>query len=119
MMPVKEMASMMEMGTPEQPVNMMLWRGDVETPIYVTATGRGTTVRHQDAGLTGHGGWTDGRWSVVIARPFHLRLPAESIVPLAPGMAHICTFAVWQGSDSERAGLKSYHPQWLPLEIAP
>jgi DMSO reductase family type II enzyme heme b subunit len=119
MMPIKETASMMEMGTPEQPVNLGLWRPDLETPNYVTATGRGTTVRHRDPPLAGRGEWHEGRWRVVIARSFHVSLPVEHVVPLAPGVTHKVTFAVWQGSSQERAGLKAYHPLWLPLEVEP
>ena len=54
---------------------------------------------------------------MVIARPFNVPLAAEFIVPLAPGMQHKCTFAVWQGSGKERGGLKAYVPLWQPLEI--
>jgi len=117
MLPLKENASMMEMGTPEEPVNMWLWRGDVEAPLYVTAMGRGTSVRHREQVLAGGADWRDGRWRVVISRPFHVSLPVEQVVPLAPGVTHKCTFAVWQGANSERAGLKAYHPLWEPLEI--
>jgi DMSO reductase family type II enzyme heme b subunit len=120
MMPIKDDAPMMEMGTPAQPVNMWLWRGDLETPHYVTATGRGTTVRHRESPLVARAAWREGgRWQLVIARPFHVSLPAGDVVPLAPGVTHKCTFAVWQGSGKERGGLKAYQPRWQPLEIAP
>ena len=119
MLPIKDDAPIAEMGLPAQPVNMWLWRADIETPFYVTATGRGTTVRHAETPLSGHGSWGNGTWRVVIARPFHVNLPAEYVVPLAPGMTHKCTFAVWQGSNKERAGLKAYHAVWEPLEIDP
>jgi DMSO reductase family type II enzyme heme b subunit len=117
MLPIKETASMMEMGTAEEPVNMWLWRGDQQEPLYVTAMGRGTAIRHPDRVLAGSAVWRDGRWRVVIGRPFHVSLPVEQIVPLAPGVTHKCTFAVWQGAAQERAGLKAYHPLWEPLEV--
>ena len=119
MLPFKETASMMEMGTPEQPVNMWLWRGDLDAPVYVTAQGRGTTIRNYEPVLAGSAAWSDGRWRIVIGRPFHVSLPAEQVVPLAPGVKHLCTFAVWQGASQERAGLKAYHPLWEPLEVEP
>ncbi len=117
MMPLKDDAPIAEMGLEAQPVNMWLWRADLETPHYVTAQGRGTATRHPDSPLTGKGVWRDGVWHVVIARPFNVSLPAAYVVPLAPGMKHKCTFAVWQGSNKERGGLKAYQPLWQPLEI--
>jgi complex iron-sulfur molybdoenzyme family reductase subunit gamma len=117
MLPIKDDAPIAEMGMPATPVNMWLWRADLETPHYVTAEGRGTTTRHPDAPLTGKGVWRNGVWQVVLSRPFNVSLPAAFVVPLAPGLKHKCTFAVWQGSNKERAGLKAYQPLWQPLEI--
>jgi len=117
MMPIKEDAPIAEMGMPDQPVNMWLWRGDADPPLYVTASGRGTTVRHKESPLAGRGSWRDGVWRVVIARPFNVSLPAGAVVPLAPGVSHKCTFAVWEGSRQERGGLKAFQQLWQPLEI--
>jgi len=117
MLPITDDAPISEMGLPDKPVNMWLWRGDLETPLYVTATGRGTTVRHPESPLLGKAAYGEGGWSVVIARPFNVGLAAQYVVPLAPGMQHKCTFAVWQGSNKERAGLKAYGPVWQPLEV--
>jgi DMSO reductase family type II enzyme heme b subunit len=117
MLPIKGDAPIAEMGLAAQPVNMWLWRADVERPFYVTAQGRGTSQRAADSPLSGRGVWRDGTWRVVISRPFNVNLPAGLVVPLAPGMAHKCTFAVWQGGNKERGGLKAYQPIWQPLEI--
>lgn len=117
MLPFKDDAPITEMGLPDKPVNMWLWRGDLEKPLYVTATGRGRTVRHADSPLAGRGVWREGVWRVVISRPFNVSLQAQDVVPLAPGMTHKCTFAVWQGSTKERGGLKAYHPVWEALEL--
>jgi DMSO reductase family type II enzyme heme b subunit len=119
MLPLKDDAVMEQMGDPAKPVNMWLWRGDVETPFYVTAEGRGTATRHAESPLSARGVWNNGIWSVVISRPFNVNLPAAFVVPLAPGMTHKCSFAVWQGSNKERGGLKAYAPVWQPLEIQP
>jgi DMSO reductase family type II enzyme heme b subunit len=117
MLPIKDDGVIEQMGDESKPVNMWLWRGDLETPHYVTATGRGTSTRHPDSPLAGRGVWRDGTWAVVVSRPFNVNLPAALVVPLAPGMTHKCTFAIWQGSNKERGGLKAYGPVWQPLEI--
>jgi DMSO reductase family type II enzyme heme b subunit len=50
--------------------------------------------------------WVDGRWSVVIGAPFAGDPPAAAVA-----------FAVWEGSNQERAGLHSYSPQWQELDL--
>jgi steroid C-25 hydroxylase gamma subunit len=117
MLPLKDTAVIEQMGDEANPVNMWLWRADVDTPYYVTAAGKGWATRQTDSPLRGRGRWREGAWAVVISRPFNVNLPAAVVVPLAPGMTHQCTFAVWQGSNKERAGLKSYGAVWQPLEI--
>lgn len=117
MLPLKDTAVIEQMGDTANPVNMWLWRADIETPHYVTATGRGASKRYAESPLSGRGRWRDGAWAVVISRPFNVSLPAAVVVPLAPGMTHQCTFAVWQGSNKERAGLKAYGALWQTLEI--
>jgi DMSO reductase family type II enzyme heme b subunit len=117
MLPITDDAPISEMGLPDKPVNMWLWRADLETPLYVTATGRGTTVRHPDSPLLARASHDGGSWSLVIARPFNVGIAAQHVVPLAPGVQHKCTFAVWQGSNQERGGLKAYGPVWHPLEV--
>jgi len=117
MLPIKNDALIAEMGSPELPVNQWLWRPGIDRPRYVTTQGRGTTTRYPESPLTGMDVWRDGVWRVVISRPFNISLPAALTVPLAPGVTHKCTFAVWQGSNNERAGLKAYQPLWQPLEI--
>lgn len=117
MLPIKNDALIAEMGSPDQPVNQWLWRPDIDRPRYVTSQGRGTTSRYPESPLAGQGVWSNGVWRVVISRPFNINLPAALTVPLAPGLKHKCTFAVWQGSNKERGGLKAYQPLWQPLEI--
>lgn len=117
MLPIKDDGVIEQMGEEERPVNMWLWHADQEIPHYVTAMGRGTTKRHADSPLSARAAWSDGVWAVVISRPFNVSLPAADVVPLAPGVTHKCTFAVWQGANKERAGLKAYGPVWEALEI--
>jgi DMSO reductase family type II enzyme heme b subunit len=41
----------------------------------------------------------------------------QGTVALAPGAVSKIAFAVWQGSDQERAGLKAFSPDWQELEL--
>jgi DMSO reductase family type II enzyme heme b subunit len=59
--------------------------------------------------------WADGRWAVVVGRI--LPAPAPDAVTLDPGSTASVAFAVWEGSNQERAGLHSCSRDWRPLEI--
>ena len=72
-------------------------------------------MRHPDGFLEAGAQYADGEWAVVIARPLAVR--GDAAVPLAPGQKGKVGFAVWQGSDRERAGLKAVTLDWQPLEI--
>jgi DMSO reductase family type II enzyme heme b subunit len=38
-------------------------------------------------------------------------------VSLTPGTASKVAFAVWQGGNQERAGIKAFSPDWQELQI--
>lgn len=113
--PVRSDAPLLTMGTPERAVNAWYWRRDLEEPLSVTATGLGTTVRQSNASLAAAASYGDGGWQVVISRPFSARGDEE--VALMPGQTTSAGFAVWQGSNQERAGIKGATLEWQPLEI--
>jgi DMSO reductase family type II enzyme heme b subunit len=103
------------MGSANQPVNAWYWRADLEAPISVTATGLGTTVRSANGSLSAAGSYESGGWRVVISRPFAVK--GQGLVALSPGQSGQVGFAVWQGSNQERAGIKATSLDWEPLEI--
>jgi len=110
-------APLITMGSVDQWVNMWLWRADSVGPFTVTAAGLGTTQRIQDGVLEAKGIYRDGRWHVAFVR---LLAPGTSQdhVSLKPGTPWQVSLALWQGANQERAGLKSFSPGWMPLEIA-
>ena len=116
LIPVRRDAPLQAMGSPEQPVNAWYWRPDLESPLSVTASGLGTTVRHQNGSVAAGASYSEGGWQVVISRPFAVEQDA-SIVALHRGMTTQVAFAVWQGSNQERAGIKSVTLAWQLLEI--
>jgi DMSO reductase family type II enzyme heme b subunit len=113
--PVRSDALLLTMGAPERAVNAWYWRPDLEEPLSVTGTGLGTTVRQTNSSLAAASSYGDGGWQVVISRPFSARGDAE--VALMPGQTTKTGFAVWQGSNQERAGIKAATLEWQPLEI--
>ena len=114
--PVRSDAPLLTMGTAERAVNAWYWRPDLDDPLSVTATGLGTTVRQSNGSLAAAAFYGDGGWQVVISRPFSARGGEE--VALLPGQTTKAGFAVWQGSNQERAGIKAATLEWQPLQIA-
>jgi DMSO reductase family type II enzyme heme b subunit len=113
--PVRSDATLLTMGTPDRPVNAWYWRADLDAPLSVTATGLGTTVRYTNSSVAAAASHGAGGWQVVISRPFSAR--GEEGVALMPGQTTMVGFAVWQGSNQERAGIKGVTLEWQPLEI--
>ena len=114
--PVRGDAPLQSMGSGEQPVNAWYWRPDLEEPLSITATGLGTTVRDTNSLLAAAATYGDGGWQIV----FSYRFPShvdEGLPALRPGRTTKAAFAVWQGSNQERAGIKGATLEWQPLEI--
>ena len=107
-----------EMGSVSQPVNAWYWRPDFDDkPISVTATSRGTSVRYTTNPLVSRSVWKDGKWQVVMGRPFAVAEPHRRMVELKPGTTAKAGFAVWRGANQERGGIKAYSPNWSDLNI--
>jgi DMSO reductase family type II enzyme heme b subunit len=113
--PVKGDAALQSMGSPEQPVNAWYWRADAEAPLSVTATGLGTSVRHEDGSLRAAASYESDGWRLVMGRP--LVVNQEGMVQLRSGWQRKVGFALWQGANQERGGLKAVTLDWEPLEI--
>jgi DMSO reductase family type II enzyme heme b subunit len=102
------------MGAPEAPLHLLLWQAGREPARSILATGIGSTRPGPDVGAEAHATWKAGAWSVVIAR--RLAAPADA-APLAAGAQTGVGFAVWDGANGERAGIKAFSGNWIPLEL--
>lgn len=116
--PVAGDAIITEMGSVSQPVNAWHWRADYnDKPNSVTSTGRGTSVRYTTNPLVARSIWKDGKWQVVMGRPFVVAEPHRRMIELKPGVTVKAGFAVWRGANQERGGIKAYSPAWSDLNI--
>lgn len=113
--PVNDDAPLQSMGSPQAPVNAWYWRPDSEHPLSITAQGTGTTRRNVDADLRSSSSYMHGAWNVVIRRT--LATPTKEYVQLSTGTTGKVAFAVWQGANQERGGLKAVTLEWEKLEI--
>lgn len=79
---------------------------DTEQPVQnLVAQGPGSLAPAETQPVQGRGRWRDGRWSVVVARPFAAESGAEPSFALAQPVD--VAFAVWNGSEGDRNGQKS------------
>ncbi len=103
------------MGSPDGQVNGWFWRADLQSGQNVVAQGPGTVAQADGAAIDAKAAWQDGRWSVVLSRPLKAR--GAGNVKLNPGKAVKVAFAVWEGSNQERGGLKAYSRDWRELTL--
>lgn len=109
---------MVTMGSPAYPINVWYWRADEpEKPRNVTAKGLGTTVTSKKSFLYSKARWENGKWNVVVGRTFALPEQKDEAVQLKPGIVTLASFAVWDGGNRERAGIKAFCPCQIELII--
>jgi len=107
-----------EMGSRDAPVNAWFWRADRDDRAQnVWATGLGTTAYSEKCYVRARSHWRDGRWTVVFARPLVVRKQQREAIQLALGATVRVGFAVWQGSNGERGGLKSFSKEWREIVL--
>jgi DMSO reductase family type II enzyme heme b subunit len=109
-------APLQAMGSPDAPVNAWYWRADDEAPHNVVATGLGTITEASGGRLLGRSRWDKGVWRVVIGRSLRSPRAARS-VRLRSGRPMKVAFAVWEGSQGERGGIKSFSNGWQQLTL--
>ena len=115
--PLLEDANPLTMGDEKNPVNAWLWRADRDEPFDVIARGYSTSERRPggSSGLAARGLHRDGAWAVVFQRP--LRPGTGEFARFEPGGSARIAFAVWEGSNAERAGQKAVSGTFLDLEL--
>jgi DMSO reductase family type II enzyme heme b subunit len=119
LLPVVPEAPIITMGAPGQPVNAWYWRADAPRKArQVTAEGLGTSHTFDQTLVHGRGSWKEGRWHVVLARSLKIKSDTP-VAQLEPGSEIGFGVAIWEGSNSERAGIKSFSGNWMPLQLAP
>jgi DMSO reductase family type II enzyme heme b subunit len=117
--PVNGDAPLTTMGAPDAPVNAWHWRADLPegTGRNVLAQGIGTSQESNASAVKTASLWKAGRWAVVFSRPLHVGGAEGGGAELAPGAETKVAFAVWNGSNGERAGIKAWSQSWLSLRV--
>jgi len=107
-----------EMGSKDAPVNAWFWRADFNDKARNTiARGLGTTQFSKECPIQVKSMWGQGAWAIVFARPLAVPDLKDEAAQLAAGQAVKIGFAVWEGSNGERAGVKSFSKEWRDLAL--
>lgn len=104
------------MGSRKAPVNAWYWRADDEAPRNVVAAGIGTVEDTGGVRLLGQARWDKGVWRVVVGRSLRAPRQADSVRFRAGRPANVA-FAVWEGSNQERGGIKAFSNGWRELTL--
>ncbi len=107
------------MGAPNMPVNIWYWRAGESTAQDLAAGGFGSTSRVDSTDLDATGryvGTDSGEWTVVFSRA--LNAGGEYQASFDAGADINVALAVWQGSDSQRDGLKRTTVGWVTVNTA-
>lgn len=107
-----------EMGSQDAPVNAWFWRSDLKDKARnKVATGLGNSQLTKQSPILAKSVWSDGKWTVVLARPLAVPEQKEETTQLAAGASVKVGFAVWEGGNGERAGVKSFSKEWRELKL--
>ncbi|WP_111430742.1 dimethylsulfide dehydrogenase [Rhodobacteraceae bacterium DSL-40] len=117
-----EYTSYMMGDSPESAVNIWYWHPDDNHVESLAAGGPGSITRLDEQPVTGGSAYTtgsnpdDSEWIVVMSRPlkdegqYQVSFDRDTI-PVA--------FAIWQGADKQRDGLKLVSADWIIADMKP
>ncbi|SDE47763.1 ethylbenzene dehydrogenase-related protein [Rhodospira trueperi] len=105
---------------PDEPVNIWYWRADTDAFENLAAGGARSLTRLEEQPVTGESQYVENsddpnEWTVVLSRPLEPNGPHQ--VTFDTGGSVPVAFAVWQGSDAERDGLKNVSTGWILLDL--
>ena len=113
-LPVSRNAVLALMGSPEAPIHYLLWNASHNTPQSLLATGIGTSAPGPDVQQDAQASADGPSWRVVISRALGT---GPNVAPLEAGAKTGVGFAVWRGTNDERAGIKAFSVDWTELEL--
>ncbi len=119
LMPIIGEPPIEEMGSEEAPVNAWFWRANYKDDFAqnTVARGLGTTVFTENSPIRARGSWREDAWAVTFARPLAVPALADEATQLVAGGSVKIGFAVWEGSNGERAGVKSFSKEWREMVL--
>ena len=113
-LPVRGNPILVMMGSKTDPIHFLHWMSGKDEVRSTFSQGIGTTQPGEDVLPEGKAEWNNGHWNVVITRALGAK---ENVAPLIPGQNSRIGFAIWNGANDERAGLKAFSMDWKELVL--
>lgn len=113
-LPVRNNPVLALMGAEDAPIHYLRWSANKKGLLSILATGVGLSGPGPDLKREAHAAAEGTTWHVVIARSLSA---GPEAAPLVPGKRTGIGFAVWQGSNDERAGIKAFSVDWAELVL--
>lgn len=113
-----DMTQIKEMGSKDYPTNAWYWRPDFkERPKNQVGHGLATSIYTKKTSVESNSKWENKRWTVVMARSLKARGIDEETVNFSAGQKIGVGFAIWEGSNGERGGVKAFSKEWRELVV--
>ena len=113
-LPLSGHPALILMGAPNAPIQYLRWQANKEGARAIVATGIGSSRPGGELKCTAHARAEGDVWTVVITRPLG---HGKEVAPLAAGHKTQIGFAVWNGGNDERAGIKAFSIDWAELAL--
>ncbi|NMG55177.1 hypothetical protein [Aromatoleum aromaticum] len=113
-LPVRGNPALALMGEPEAPIHYLRWAANKEGVQSILATGIGSSQPGSEVRCTVVAQPIGDVWNVVISRPLG---SGKGVAPLQAGAKTRIGFAVWNGGNDERAGIKAFSIDWTELVL--
>lgn len=111
--PIKGNPALVLMGSKDDPIHILHWKAHKGVRSMV-ANGIGLSDKGPEFKISSKAVEDGKRWTVVITRPLGV---GAGVAPVVPGKETKVGFALWSGANDERAGLKAFSIDWIPLSV--
>jgi complex iron-sulfur molybdoenzyme family reductase subunit gamma len=113
-LPVRNNPVLALMGAKDAPIHYLRWSAKEEGVLSLLATGIGLSAPGPDIKRTAQAVASGANWQLVITRAMGT---GKDIAPLTAGKSTGVGFALWRGTNDERAGIKAFSIDWTELEL--
>jgi complex iron-sulfur molybdoenzyme family reductase subunit gamma len=113
-LPVRNFPVLALMGSKDAPIHYLRWIAGEDGVRSVLSTGIGESRPGPELKRAAQARADGAMRQVVVARALG---GGREVAPLLAGTKTAIGFAVWNGANEERAGLKAFSVDWIPLEM--
>lgn len=113
-LPVRGQPPLALMGAPDAPIHTLRWQANQPGVRSISSAGIGSSMPGSELKCVSAARSVGDLWEVVISRPLG---QGNGIAPLLAGRPTRIGFAVWNGGNDERGGIKAFSVDWADLVL--